>query len=168
MTDHVLVIGIGNEYRADDAVGILLARRLKSLNLPDVGVIEQAGEGAALIDTWESSGAQLVILIDAVCSGAAPGTIYRLDVNEETIPASFFNYSTHAFSLAEAVELARVLGKLPRHAVIYGIEGSQYAAGAGLSAAVKRAIPKALAKIIWEIEAVPRILNRRAQGVRAD
>src|SRR5712692_1537146 len=107
MPECILVIGIGNQYRGDDANGILLARRINSLNLPQVRVIEQAGEGAALIDAWESSGASLVILIDAVCSGAEPGTVYRLDVNNKTIPTSFFNYSTHAFSLAEAIELAR-------------------------------------------------------------
>lgn len=153
LPDRILVIGIGNEYRADDAVGILLARRLKALNLPHVQVIEQSGEGAALIDTWESSRAPLVILIDAVSSGAAPGTIYRLDVNKEPIPTSFFNYSTHAFSLAEAVELARVLDKLPPQAVIYGIEGAQYTAGGELSAAVEKAMPTALDNITQEIEA---------------
>jgi len=151
MPECILVIGIGNQYRGDDALGILLARRINSLNLPQVRVIEQAGEGAALIDAWESSGASLVILIDAVYSGAEPGTVYRLDVNNKTIPTSFFNYSTHAFSLAEAVELARVLGKLPSRIVIYGIEGSQYAAGVALSAAVDRAIPTVLAKLTREI-----------------
>ena len=151
MVNSILVIGIGNESRADDAAGLFVAQRLIALNLPQVCVLEHSGEGASLIDTWESSGAQFVILIDAVCSGAEPGTIYRLDVNEQTIPTSFFNYSTHAFSLAEAAELARVLGKLPPNAVIYGIEGSRYAAGAALSEAVAQAIPFTLTKIVREI-----------------
>jgi len=151
-SERVLVIGIGNEYRADDAVGILLAREIKSVNLPHVHVIEQCGEGATLIDIWESSPAQLVIAIDAVSSGAAPGTLYRLDVREHTVPTSFFNYSTHAFSLAEAVELARVLDKLPSRIVIYGIEGSQFAAGADLSAEVIAALSQALEQIVAEIQ----------------
>ena len=50
MPECILVIGIGNQYRGDDALGILLARRINSLNLPQVRVIEQAGEGAALIE----------------------------------------------------------------------------------------------------------------------
>ena len=41
-----------------------------------------------------------------VQSGAAPGTIHRLDATETPVPSRFFHYSTHAFSVAQAVELA--------------------------------------------------------------
>ena len=64
-----LVIGLGNDYRHDDAVGRVVARRLKAIEGDDVRVVEESGEGAALIEAWK--GADFVILIDAVHSGGA-------------------------------------------------------------------------------------------------
>lgn len=67
----MLVIGIGNEFRSDDGVGILVARAIKQKNLSGVVVIEQSGEGAALMDAW--SGAENVAVIDAVLSSGTVG-----------------------------------------------------------------------------------------------
>jgi hydrogenase maturation protease len=133
----VLIIGLGNDYRSDDGVGRVVARKLRAESLDGVDILEETGEGAALIEAWR--GADFVILIDAVHSGGEPGAIYRIDANEEQIPRSLFHYSTHAFNVAEAVEMARALGQLPRRLVIYGIEGKNFASGVGLSPVIKRA-----------------------------
>jgi hydrogenase maturation protease len=109
---RVLVIGVGNDYRHDDAVGLIVARRLREKNLQHVTVREMSGEGAALIAAWQ--GADCVIIVDAVQSGAAPGTIFRVEAHREPIPTNFFHCSTHAFGVAEAIETARSLGQLPR------------------------------------------------------
>ncbi len=144
MTAHrqALVIGLGNDYRGDDAIGRLVARRLKAMAGDDVRVLEENGEGAALIEAWK--GADFVILIDAIHSGGAAGTIHRFDAEAQPIPASFFHYSTHAFSLAEAVELARALNQLPTRLVIYGIEGKTFDSGVGLSPEVEAAADEVL------------------------
>jgi len=44
-----LIIGIGNEYRSDDAVGLIVARRLKERLADSAIVLEQSGDGAALM-----------------------------------------------------------------------------------------------------------------------
>ena len=137
MTINALVIGIGNEYRGDDAVGLIVARRLRSQVPEGVRVFEESGEGAALMEAWR--GADFVILIDAVHSGGKPGAIHRIDARAEEIPGNFFHYSTHAFSVAEAVELARALGELPPRLVLYGIEGKRFESGAALSPEVEAA-----------------------------
>ena len=80
------------------------------------------------------------MLVDAVRSGAPPGTIHRLDARAGPVPTGFFHYSTHAFSVAEAVELARSLDQLPPHLIVYGIEGEKFAAGVGLSLVVEQAV----------------------------
>ena len=116
-----LIIGLGNDYRSDDAVGRVVARKLRAESLDGVAILEETGEGAALIEAWR--GADFVILIDAVHSVGEPGAIYRIDANEQQIPRGFFHYSTHAFNVGEAVEMARALGQLPRRLVMYGIEG---------------------------------------------
>src|SRR5512145_3075445 len=122
-----LIIGIGNEYRSDDAAGLIVARRLKERLADSVKVIEQSGDGAALMEAWR--GAETVIIFDAVMSGAAAGTIHRFDVSAQPLPKSGFRCSTHAFGVAEAIELARALGELPRSLIVYGIEGNNFAAG---------------------------------------
>ncbi len=165
---RTLVIGVGNPLRGDDAAGVLVARRLAALaglaitapiaipvEIP-VEIIEASGEGAALIDCW--AGYDRVILIDAVQStGAAgqPGRVHRFDVVGQPLPSDFFHYSTHAFSVAEAVELARVLGLLPSVMVVIGITGESFAPGSLLSPAVEEAVASVTAEIA-------RVLNRQS------
>ncbi len=134
----IVIIGVGNEYRRDDGAGIIVARRLRALLPTSATILEESGEGAALIQAWQ--GADWVMLVDAVRSGAPAGSIHRLDAREAPLPTGFFHYSTHAFSLAEAVELARSLDQLPPHLVVYGIEGESFAAGVGLSPVVEQAV----------------------------
>ncbi len=149
MTGNTLVIGIGNEYRHDDAVGLVVARRLREKNLDGVKVLELSGEGAALIEAWRD--AETVILVDAVHSGAAPGTIYRFAAHQQSIPTKFFHYSTHAFSVAEAIELARTLNQLPSRLIVYGIEGKDFAAGEGISPEVEQAASRVVDSITEEL-----------------
>jgi hydrogenase maturation protease len=64
MTPNVLVLGIGNDFRGDDAVGLLAARELESMHLPHVNVVESRGDGARLMRLWK--GYPAVLVIDAV------------------------------------------------------------------------------------------------------
>jgi hydrogenase maturation protease len=143
-----LIIGIGNEYRGDDAVGLVVARRLRERLVDSVKVLEHGGDGAALTEAWR--GAETVIIIDAVASGAAPGAIHRFDANKRTIPKGAFRCSTHAFGVAEAIELSRALGELPRSLVVYGIEGKNFAAGVGLSPEVEKAACEVVRQLFAE------------------
>ena len=145
---EILVIGIGNEYRGDDAVGLIVARRVKDLHLVNTRVIEESGEGASLIEAWKD--AHTVILADAVSSSSKPGTIHRFDAGAQRIPSKFFHYSTHAFSVAEAIEVARTLNQLPPRLIVYGIEGKNFRAGPGLSPEVEQAAQEVVKHIMEE------------------
>jgi hydrogenase maturation protease len=147
----IVILGVGNEYRGDDGAGIAVARRLRALFPGNVLIQEESGEGAALIQAWQ--GAAWVMLMDAVRSGAPPGAIHRLDARAASLPTRFFHYSTHAFSVAEAVELARSLDQLPPHLIVYGIEGENFSAGVGLSPAVEQAVEAVVAQAAEEVRA---------------
>ncbi|GHO88450.1 hydrogenase maturation protease [Dictyobacter formicarum] len=135
----MLVIGIGNSYRSDDGAGLLVIQALKEKQLPDdVICLESDGDGAWLLDTWTQ--AEWIILIDAVSSGATPGTVHRLDLHSNIAPSDLTLCSSHAFGVWEAIQLARALNKLPPKLLIYGIEGENFCAGTSLSPAVKRAV----------------------------
>jgi hydrogenase maturation protease len=136
--EKTLVIGIGNEFRSDDAAGLIAAKEIRGLGLKDVEVMESNGDGAALIDAW--TGREHVILIDAVLSGALPGTIHRIEIGKSIIPAEFFKFSTHLFSIPQAIYLSASLGKLPEKILILGIEGCSFDSGKELSPEAEKAI----------------------------
>jgi hydrogenase maturation protease len=146
---QVLLIGCGNEYRSDDAAGLIVARRVQERAAGQITVRESPGEGAALIEAWK--GARTVILVDAVCSGSEAGAIHRIEAHRERLPAKMFHYSTHAFGVAEAIELARVLNQLPPRLIVYGIEGKKFEAGVGLSPEVKAAAERVADRALKEL-----------------
>ena len=74
------------------------------------------GEPIDLLDRWEGAGE--VIVVDAVRSGAPAGTVHRLDRAGRADPAALRG-STHAFGLAETIELARALDRLPQRLTVY-------------------------------------------------
>ncbi len=148
-----LIIGLGNQYRRDDAVGLVVARYLKEQAPERVRVLEGSSEGAALMESWKDADA--VILIDAVHSGAEPGTLHRLDAHTQPIPTEFSHCSTHAFSTAEAIELARALGQLPPRLVVYGVEGKTFEAGLGLSPEVEEAAQKVVERVLGDLRCDP-------------
>ncbi len=130
----MIVIGVGNAWRGDDAAGLMVARRLRGT----VAAREQEGDGTGLLEAW--AGARHVVVVDAAARDAAPGSVRRFDARAAPLPARFLRSSTHAFGVADAVELARALDRLPERLEVYAIEGASFAAGAPLSAAVAAAI----------------------------
>jgi hydrogenase maturation protease len=149
LNKRVLVIGIGNELRTDDAAGILAARLVKKLELGDADVIESCGDGAELIELW--TGRQNVIIIDAVKSGSPPGTIHRFKVNSSRLPSEFFKFSTHLFSVPQAIYLSASLGKLPENLIIFGIEAKSFEMGSGLTPKIENAINNIIELVHKEI-----------------
>ncbi len=146
----IFVIGIGNPDRGDDAVGLAIARRIKDATNPaEVTVRELAGDQLALIDEW--AGATEVYLVDAVCSGGTPGTVYKFDACDG-LSERFRHRGTHTFSLADVIELARALGRLPRQVAGFGIEGADFTIGAGLSAEVAAAADEVSAYLLTSLK----------------
>lgn len=133
-----LVIGIGHPDRGDDAVGALVVKQLTRART------RLCSDCNDLMDMW--AGEDDVVIVDAMRSGAAPGTVIRLDADRAELPARQFS-SSHSFGLVETVELARSLGRLPRRLRIYGIEGADFALGALPSPQVTRASAVVAAEI---------------------
>jgi hydrogenase maturation protease len=143
------VVCVGNAFRGDDAAGLEVAKLLQGTLPRCAEVLEHEGEPSALIDSWE--GAEALWLVDAVSSGAEGGAVSRLEVGEQPLPAGLFRASTHHLGLADAIELARVLGRLPARTVVYGIEGTRFEAGGGLTPKVAAALPGVAAAVRAEV-----------------
>lgn len=143
----LLIIGAGNRDRGDDAAGLIAARltRERLAGAGGVMVLEHEGDGASMVELFQDAGA--VIVIDAVRSGAPPGRVHRFDATLRPLPATLQRASTHGFGVADALELARALGRLPARVIVYGIEAASFDHGAPLSPPVRSAVASVAARI---------------------
>ncbi len=148
-----LVIGIGNPDRGDDGVGRAVIHKLHGRVPADVTLLEQEGEAATLVGWLE--GAATALIIDAAITGAAPGSVTRLDANTGPVPVGLGSMSSHGLGVAQAIELARILGVLPPCCIVLAIEAASFEPGATLSPAVEAAAEDAAAMILSELAASP-------------
>ena len=149
MGNAVVVIGIGNLDRGDDAAGRRVAAALRG-SVPDgVVVMESDGDPGAIMDAW--SGADLAVLVDAMVSGSVPGTVRRFDATVTSLPTSVHLESTHGMGAAEAIELARSLDRLPPRLLVYGIEGAGFHPGQPMTAPVADAVDVAKGMVLAEV-----------------
>jgi hydrogenase maturation protease len=136
---RTLVVGFGHEDRGDDAAGPLavrlLARAWGARPPPHVALRVWRGDPLGLIDAC--AGVAHLVLVDAVDSGAAPGTWRRFGVDAPFVRGA--GASTHGVGLADALALARALGRLPASVDVWGIEASGFASGDAPSEAVAAA-----------------------------
>jgi hydrogenase maturation protease len=142
---RTVVVGIGNTFRHDDGVGLVVARALRLSHLPHVSIRESDGDGCSLLEMMRD--ADRAILVDATSSGLEPGTVSRLEPSDSRI-SQIAPTSSHAFGLRDALGMGATLGVLPASVVIYGIEGLDFSPGRGLSAPVRKAAASVIREIV--------------------
>lgn len=129
----MLIIGYGNRDRGDDAAGMLVVDRLSRVG---INAVAFTGDCFRLMDYWD--GESDVVLIDAVVTRAPVGYIHVFGADQLRLannPAT----STHGLGLADIIQLAEQLGRVPRSLRIYGIEGQCFDIGSGVSPQVTKA-----------------------------
>ena len=137
----VVIAGFGSVHRLDEGVGpVVAARAERESRMRDVGPLNDPLD---LLGHW--NGAELVIVIDAVRSGVAPGTVRVVEIDVDT---SVETTSTHGIGLEGVLRLARAVGQAPKRLVVVGIEGERFGVGEGLSPAVEAAVPAAVRAVI--------------------
>ncbi len=136
-----LIIGVGNEFRSDDAAGIEAARRIQA-RAPGMQV--HWGEPIDLLDLLKAD--TETIIIDAVIGNGEPGTIHRIDVSNSPFPAHL-HASSHTLGIADVIELSRTLGRLPKHITVYGIEAGAVKVGTEITPAVWDAIDDVVVEV---------------------
>ncbi|HLD94744.1 MAG TPA: hydrogenase maturation protease [Anaerolineales bacterium] len=147
--NEIIVIGIGQELRGDDGAGLAVVcrwQRQYPQTSSRVRVELYPLPGLDLINVWD--GARVAIIVDAVHCDARPGSLYKLNPDDL---ASFGAdaASAHGWGLAETLKLAAELalpGEVPEIRTL-AISGSNFKLGTGLSPAVKRALPAAVAHL---------------------
>jgi len=142
--DRLLVIGVGNRDRGDDGVGPVVCDLVEQLSLPYVDTIVFEGSVLDLPLRWSTT--NRVVIVDAAEPTGEPGRITTTDGLAErlTTPSTV---STHTIDVGAAIEMARVLDRLPVELSIIGIEGAEFGFGAPLSSAVERSAHRVAADI---------------------
>lgn len=162
----ITIVGVGNEFRGDDAVGLMVLQQLKG-NLPaGARTIELTGDQSYLLELMRSTDA--MIIVDAVQSSAPAGTIFRVDAGQGPAPKEFLSFSTHSFDSVNAVELARALGSLPGIMLIYGIVGKDFSYTTRRTAEAVEAVEIVRARILNDIDRIlsPESFGREGSGAR--
>ncbi len=147
----VLIVGIGNPMRRDDGVGPAAIEELRARPhlAATIDLLVLDGEPTRLIEAW--AGRDLVVVIDATCTGDEPGTIHRIDPAQVGMPQGGRDHSSHRAGLDVAIELGSTLDRLPEELVVFGVEPSELCLGPGLSDAVRRALPDLVARIMDDV-----------------
>jgi hydrogenase maturation protease len=153
---HTVVVGVGNPLVTDDAVGVRVAREVRAAlgdSRPDVEVTELFVGGMALMETIV--GYDRAIVVDAMVTGDAPGTIHHLPV--EALAETRNSTCLHDTSFSTALDLARALDlPLPACIELWGVEAVDLCTfSESLTPAVAAAVPR-LASSITAALACPR------------
>jgi len=140
MDGDAVIIGIGDERRRDDGVGLAIARTLATRELCPAVRVEEAGhEGFDLPAALES--AARAVILAAVKLGAPPGTVHVLSPADAEARADYLS-PAGAMALIDALELAALLGAASE-VLIVGVEPAEVVPGMTLSPQVAAAVERA-------------------------
>jgi hydrogenase maturation protease len=133
----------------DDGIGIHVAEWLKKCDLGrDVLVYDYQAVDLSLL--WQFQGASRVIVVDALQSGLAPGTISRYRITEDGNPLARLP-ALHALQLYDMFDLASQAGLLSCPVIIIGVEPKDCSIGEGLTGEMQTALPKVIDEVIREL-----------------
>lgn len=146
----VLVLGIGNILLGDEGIGVRVVEALEArYDLPDaVQVVDGGTAGMGLLDLI--AGRDHVIIVDAVKTGAEPGTIVRLE--GDAIPVGFRQrISPHSLGLGDVLAVLTMLDQAPEELVVIGIEPADLDFGVGLSPQIEAQLDPLVDAVIGEL-----------------
>ena len=151
----ILIAGVGNELRQDDAFGVLLAQKLQQEASfpPSVKVMEIGSAGIHLVQQLFDN-YDILILLDIVKWGGTAGTIHFKEVEVKDIAQlpedekNDFLADMHYINPLKALMMAKALHVLPKKVIFLGCESEEHEEiGIGVSAAVGTAISGAFIKV---------------------
>jgi hydrogenase maturation protease len=146
---RAVVIGVGNEFRRDDAAGPAVVAVLAG-QVPDgVTLAVNDGEPTRMIEAW--AGAPLAIVVDAVRAGpAVPGRLHRLVLDHPALGPGG-PVSSHGLGLGDAVRLGRALDRMPGRLIVHAVEAGDLSQGTGLTPAVAAVIDTLAAAVLQDL-----------------
>lgn len=147
---RAVVLGIGNTILSDEAAGVRAVEALeRAYRMPDnVQVIDGGTSGMEMIE--DLSNLDLLIVIDVVKTGAAPGTVVKLAGAD--IPVFFrHKLSPHQIGLPDVLASLELLDTLPREIIVLGVEPISLELGMEMTATVAQRVPQLVHMAVQEL-----------------
>ena len=146
----VLVLGIGNLFMTDDAVGVKLVQRLqKEYNFPpQVAVVDGGTMGISLLPLLE--GKERLLVVDVIEKGHSPGTLIRLSGDDVHVGFRF-KISSSQIGVEDLLAAAELIGTAPREVVIMGVQPAALECGTDLSPIVEERFDGLLERVLEEL-----------------
>ncbi|WIM04838.1 MAG: HyaD/HybD family hydrogenase maturation endopeptidase [Candidatus Nitricoxidivorans perseverans] len=141
---RTVILGIGNTILSDEGLGVHAAEALRiAYDLPDgVEVIDGGTAGMELLDPL--AGVDLLVVLDAVKAGRAPGTVILLTGKE--VPVFFrAKLSPHQVSICDVLASLEFAGDPPKDLVLIGCEPESLELGTELTPTVAGRMPEMIA-----------------------
>jgi hydrogenase maturation protease len=149
LTTDLLVLGLGNPLRGDDAIGPRVVELLKWGGLPTgMEAIDAGSVGFDLLGLLE--GPRRVIIVDAADVGLEAGQFSRFTPDEVELRGAAEKPAAHQAGLAEVLALARALGRPLPEIIIFGVQPGSLEWGEGLTAEVDAALPLLVEAVLRE------------------
>jgi len=140
-----MIVGCGNSDAGDDSAGLEMVRRLGERGDCGCDLRTETAPGMDLLELFPL--ADVILFVDAVVSGAAPGTLYLTTLpSKELEPRALGSLSSHGWGLGEVLRLAGALGRPLPALYLLGIEAATLGEGAPRSAPVEQAIAMVVEK----------------------
>jgi hydrogenase maturation protease len=156
---RTVVLGLGNMLMTDDGIGLAALARLQDewFIPPQVELVDGGTWGMNLLPIIES--ADRVLVLDAIDSGAEPGTLAAL--RGEEVPRTLAQkLSPHQIDLREVLALAQLRGTLPAELVALGVQPDVVEMGTALSPTVAARLDELVAMAAdqlraWHVDCFP-------------
>ena len=146
------VIGLGSPLMADDGLGLVALGVLREQWAfdPPVELVDGGTWGMNLLPVIESAGR--LLLVDAIDTGAEPGTVVVLERDQLPIFLST-KISPHQVDLQDVLSVAEFRGTLPRDTVAIGLQPARVEMSADLSPLIQHRLPVLIARVLERLEA---------------
>lgn len=147
----VVVLGVGNLILADEGVGVRVVEAImRDYRMPEgVALIDGGTSGMELLE--ELSHLDLLIVVDAIAAGKAPGTLVTL--RDEEVPVFFRrNLSPHAIGLSDVLASLEFMEATPRETVIIGVQPVSMELSTELTSEIAALVPNLVDQVIEELK----------------
>ena len=137
---RAVVLGVGNIILSDEAAGVRAVEALeRGWLLPqNVMAIDGGTSGMEMIE--DLSAVDLLIVLDVVKTGAAPGTVVKISGDE--IPVFFRNkLSPHQIALPDVLASLELLDAMPKEIMVLGVEFISLELGLEMTPTIAEKVP---------------------------
>ena len=138
LASDTVVIGMGNTILSDEGVGVHAARLLQNDPRVPAGVTILDGGTVGLELVPYASDASRVLLLDAMNSGKAPGTLARMTGRD--LLGMTGGCSAHQLGVADLIAALFLVSTRPQDIVVLGVQPANIDWGTSLSPEVEAAL----------------------------